>query len=55
MATTSHTANPALYKSLPYDTLKDFAPISLLCDMPGLLVAHPSLPPNNFKEFISYA
>ncbi|MBV6303526.1 tripartite tricarboxylate transporter substrate binding protein [Candidimonas humi] len=55
MATTSHTANPALYKSLPYDTQKDFAPISLLCDMPGLLVAHPSLPPNNFKEFISYA
>jgi tripartite-type tricarboxylate transporter receptor subunit TctC len=55
MATTSHTANPSLYKKLPYDTQKDFVPIALIGDMPGLLVAHPSLPPNNFKEFIAYA
>lgn len=55
IATTSYTANPSLYKKLPFDTSKDFAPISLLCDMPGLLVAHPSLPPNNFAQFIRYA
>jgi tripartite-type tricarboxylate transporter receptor subunit TctC len=55
MATTSHTANPSIYKKLPYDTRKDFVPIALVGDMPGLLVAHPSLPPNNFKEFIDYA
>lgn len=55
VATTSHTANPSIYKKLPYDTAKDFAPISLLVDMPGLLVARASLPPNNFAEFIKYA
>jgi tripartite-type tricarboxylate transporter receptor subunit TctC len=55
MATTSHTANPSIYKKLPYDTAKDFAPIALIGDMPGLLVANPSMPPNNFAEFISYA
>ncbi|HTK02801.1 MAG TPA: tripartite tricarboxylate transporter substrate binding protein [Bordetella sp.] len=55
MATTSHTANPSIYKKLPYNTQKDFVPIALIGDMPGLLVANPSLPPNNFKEFIQYA
>jgi tripartite-type tricarboxylate transporter receptor subunit TctC len=55
MATTSHTANPSIYKKLPYDTQKDFASISEIGDMPGLLVANPSLPPNNFAEFIRYA
>jgi tripartite-type tricarboxylate transporter receptor subunit TctC len=55
MATTSHTANPSIYRKLPYDTRKDFVPIALVGDMPGLLVAHPSLPPDNFKEFIDYA
>lgn len=55
MATTSHTANPSLYQQLPYDTAKDFASISLLCDMPGLLVAHPSVPANDFAEFVRYA
>ncbi|ANN76343.1 Bug family tripartite tricarboxylate transporter substrate binding protein [Bordetella flabilis] len=55
MATTSHTANPSIYKKLPYDTRKDFVSIALIGDMPGLLVAHPSMPPNDFKEFIEYA
>jgi len=55
MATTSHTANPSLYQQLPYDTSNDFASISLLCDMPGLLVAHPSVPANDLVEFVHYA
>jgi tripartite-type tricarboxylate transporter receptor subunit TctC len=50
MATTA-----ALYKKLPYDTLRDFVPISLLADQPSILVAHPSLPAKTLKEFIALA
>jgi tripartite-type tricarboxylate transporter receptor subunit TctC len=54
-ATTSHTALPALHAKLPYDTLKDFAPIGILADMPGVIVVHPSVPVKTFKEFLDYA
>ncbi|MGJ7525315.1 tripartite tricarboxylate transporter substrate binding protein [Variovorax sp. GB1P17] len=47
--------NPTLYKKLPYDTLKDFAPVSMVSMGPLLLVANPSFPPNNVKELIAYA
>jgi tripartite-type tricarboxylate transporter receptor subunit TctC len=47
--------NAALYKKLPYDTLRDFAPISLVSDQPNILVAHPSLPAKSFKDFIALA
>lgn len=55
MVTTSHTANPSIYKKLPYDTRKDFTSISLVGDMPGLMVAHPSVPANTLGEFVAYA
>ena len=42
----------ALYKKLPYDTYKDFAPITLLAGQPNILVAHPSTPANTFQEFV---
>jgi tripartite-type tricarboxylate transporter receptor subunit TctC len=54
-ATTSHSAMPALHAKLSYDTLKDFSPIGLLADMPGVLVVHPSVPVKTFKEFLDYA
>jgi tripartite-type tricarboxylate transporter receptor subunit TctC len=47
--------NAALYKQLPYDTLRDFAPVSLVVDQPNIMVAHPSLPANTLKEFIALA
>jgi tripartite-type tricarboxylate transporter receptor subunit TctC len=47
--------NAALYRKLPYDTLRDFAPISLVSDQPNILVAHPSLPAKSFKEFVALA
>jgi len=47
--------NAALYKKLPYDTLRDFLPISLVSDQPNILVAHPSLAAKSFKEFIALA
>ncbi|HEY0849043.1 MAG TPA: tripartite tricarboxylate transporter substrate binding protein [Bradyrhizobium sp.] len=51
----SLVANPHLYKSVGYDTLKDFAPVTLVCDLPILFVVNPSLPVNNVAEFIAYA
>ncbi len=51
----SHTINPSIYKKLPYDTVRDFAPVTLLAGGPGLLVVHPSIPARNVKEFIAFA
>ena len=47
--------NPALYRKLPYDTLRDFVPISLVADQPNILVTHPSLPARSFSEFVALA
>ncbi len=47
--------NVALYPHLPYDTLRDFIPVSLVTDQPNILVAHPSLPAKSLKEFIALA
>ena len=47
--------NPALYKKLPYDPIKDFAPITLFADGPYLLVVHPSLPVKSVQEFVEFA
>ncbi len=51
----SHTINPSLYKKLGYDTVRDFAPVSMLVTGPGLLVVHPSLPARNVRELIVVA
>jgi tripartite-type tricarboxylate transporter receptor subunit TctC len=45
--------NPAIYKKVPYDALRDFAPISQVVSLPNIPVAHPSLPVRNVKELIS--
>ena len=45
--------NAALYPSLPYDTEKDFAPVSLIGTSPYLFVVHPSMPVQNFRELIA--
>jgi tripartite-type tricarboxylate transporter receptor subunit TctC len=55
MATNSHTANPAIYKSLPFDTVKDFVSVAMIADTPGLIVVHPSVPAKNLTEFIELA
>ena len=47
--------NPALYKKLPYDHLKDFAPVSLIGTVPNAMVVHPSVPVKSMQEFITYA
>ncbi|HEV7800273.1 MAG TPA: tripartite tricarboxylate transporter substrate binding protein [Burkholderiales bacterium] len=55
LASATHSVNPALRKSLPYDTLKDFVPITLVAQSPLVFVAHPSLGVGNIKELIAAA
>jgi tripartite-type tricarboxylate transporter receptor subunit TctC len=47
--------NPHLYAKLPFDTQRDFVPVTMLVLLQQLLVAHPSLPANNLSELISLA
>ncbi|HEY7238560.1 MAG TPA: tripartite tricarboxylate transporter substrate binding protein [Burkholderiales bacterium] len=49
----SHAINVTLYPSLPYDPLKDFAPITMLATLPNMLIVHPSLNVNSVKELIA--
>ena len=46
---------PHLYKKLNYDTLKDMVPVTMVAQMPFMMVVHPSIPVNNVKELIAYA
>ncbi|HTO49902.1 MAG TPA: tripartite tricarboxylate transporter substrate binding protein [Burkholderiales bacterium] len=46
--------NPHLYKVMPYDPLKDLAPIALVGDVQNVLVVHPSIPATTLKEFTDY-
>jgi tripartite-type tricarboxylate transporter receptor subunit TctC len=55
MTTGSFAINPGIYKKLPYDTLRDFAPVTLAATSGGLvLVAHPSVTPRSVKELIEF-
>ncbi|MEO8507092.1 MAG: tripartite tricarboxylate transporter substrate-binding protein, partial [Betaproteobacteria bacterium] len=54
-ALSTHAVNPSLYKTMPYDAAKDFAPITLIAVTPNVLVVNASSPVNNVKEFIAYA
>jgi tripartite-type tricarboxylate transporter receptor subunit TctC len=47
--------NPHLYKKLPYDGLRGFSPITVLVRFPWVIAVHPSIPANNFQEFVAYA
>ena len=51
----THAINPSLYKKMPYDHVKDFAPISRVANVPNLLVANPSQPFKTVPELIAYA
>ncbi len=51
----SHSSAPSLQKNLPYDPIRDFAPISRVAVTPLLFVAHPSMPAATLAEFLAYA
>jgi tripartite-type tricarboxylate transporter receptor subunit TctC len=54
MATSTHATNPSLYKSLPYDFVQDFAPVSQVTFIPNLLVVNSRIPAASLVEFIAY-
>ena len=51
--TAQYAVNPSLYPKLPYDPVRDYAPISLLANAPYLLVVHPSMPAKSVAELIA--
>src|SRR5688500_8880650 len=55
MVSTSTAVNPTLKKTLPYDTLRDFAPVIRLAETPNVLASHPSLPATNVAGLLKLA
>lgn len=55
MGSVNHTINPSLYTKLPYDTVRDFTPVTVCVTAAYILVAHPSLPVKTVKELITLA
>ncbi|MEA3153250.1 MAG: hypothetical protein QOK44_839 [Betaproteobacteria bacterium] len=53
--TSALAISPAIYQKLPYDTLRDFAPITLAASSPNLMVVHPSVPVKSIREMIALA
>jgi tripartite-type tricarboxylate transporter receptor subunit TctC len=55
VVTNSFAVNPAIKQPLPYDTLKDFAGVSMVVSVPIVLVANPNFAPNSVAEFVAFA
>jgi len=55
MISSTHVISPWIYKSVPYDPIKSFTPVSKLVDSAYVLVINPKVPANNVKEFIALA
>ena len=51
----THAINVSLYSKMPYDAVRDFAPVAFVAEAESLLVAHPSVPANNIAELIALA
>jgi len=51
----AHAVNPVLYQKLPFDALRDFAPVLLFASIANLLVVHPSVPAHSVKQLIAFA
>jgi tripartite-type tricarboxylate transporter receptor subunit TctC len=55
MASSAITINPSLYEKLPYDPVKDLAPVSLVVFTPSVLVVHSDVPAKNVHELVALA
>ena len=51
----THAINPSLYSKMPYDAIKDFAPITLIASVPNIFISHPSVPVRTIKELVALA
>lgn len=54
-ASSGHAVNPSLQRDLPYDTLRDFTPVSLVGWMPNVVVVHPALPVRQVEDLVAHA
>ena len=54
VVSTSFVVNPSLYAKIPYDPVKDFAPVTLAAASPNVLVIHPSIPATTVAELIAF-
>ncbi|MCC6533047.1 MAG: tripartite tricarboxylate transporter substrate binding protein [Burkholderiales bacterium] len=54
-AVATHAINPHLYRKLPYDPVRDFAPVTLITQVPNILVVHPALPVKSVNDLIALA
>ncbi|MFS2162183.1 Bug family tripartite tricarboxylate transporter substrate binding protein [Variovorax sp. Varisp62] len=55
MVSSNHVINPGIYKSIPYDSMKDITPIAVLATVPVVLVVNNALPVKSVKELLAYA
>src|SRR5689334_17931836 len=55
VVSSSYAINPSLYKDLPFDPVKDLAPVTLIAEAPFLLVVHPSMPVKSVKDLVAMA
>lgn len=55
IVSSTHVISPWIYKSIPYDPIKSFAPVSKLVDSPYVLLTNPKVPAKNVQEFIALA
>lgn len=55
MLLSPHAVNPFVMKKLPYDSVKDFQPVTLIAIVPGLLTSYPGVPAKNLKDIIALA
>ena len=51
----NHVVNPSVYRNIPFDSLADITPITILGATPFVLIAHPGVPAKNVRELIAYA
>src|SRR3546814_19570378 len=51
----THGTNAAVYKNVPYDTIKDFDPVVIVASTPNVMVANKDAPSDPFAEFLAYA
>jgi tripartite-type tricarboxylate transporter receptor subunit TctC len=51
----THSAAPGLFKSVPYDPIKEFTPVARIGSFPSLIAVHPGQPIQSMQEFVSYA
>ena len=55
LISTTHAVNPSLFQKLPYDPIKDFAPVTLITSTPFMLLVHPSVAAQSVSELLSVA